>query len=179
MAIAPFEEAGERRTGRPGQLRLIDGGRGEGAPPRGAALHARSDDAEARRRSRAAHPTAQVPAVRRAAPLVTARPPAAAIRAQTLSRRRRTAVVALVLVAVALLALPLRGLGAITVDGRATPGGVPAGLAPGSRYVVQPGETLASIARMVNPAAATTIAHELFVSTGSSTVVPGERVTIP
>jgi len=101
------------------------------------------------------------------------------VRAQTLARRRRTVAVGVVLAAVVLLAMPLRALGAVTVDGRATPAGVAAGLAPGSIYVVQPGDSLRSIAVRVNPAALAVVEHELAASTGSSVLVPGEHVVIP
>jgi hypothetical protein len=87
--------------------------------------------------------------------------------------------VAVVVAALILLALPLRALGAVTVDGRATPGGAPAGLAPGAAYVVQPGDTLRTIALRVNPAALRSIESALARSIGSRTVVPGERVVIP
>lgn len=179
MAIAPLDDARDQGSGRRGGLRLIEGGRTAGAAPRGTALHARADDAEARRRARAAHPTARVPSAPRAMARSTeARTPAVA-RATTLARRRRTAALSVVVLSVVLLALPLRALGAVTVDGRSTPGGVPAGLAPGSVYVVQPGDSLASIARAVNPAAAATIEHQLAVASGSASVVPGEHVRIP
>jgi len=77
------------------------------------------------------------------------------------------------------LAMPLRALGAVTVLGQQTPGGVPAGLAPGSTYVVQHGDTLRSIAQRVNAAIAPLIAAELAAETGSAQVVAGEHVRIP
>jgi hypothetical protein len=95
------------------------------------------------------------------------------------SVRRRRVGLGVVLLSVVLLALPLRALGAVTVDGRPTPGAVPAGLAPGSVYVVQPGDTLRSIAAQVDPAAIGATARELATSTGASVVVPGEHVRIP
>jgi LysM repeat protein len=82
-------------------------------------------------------------------------------------------------VAIGLLAMPLHALGAVTLDGRPTPGGVPAGLAPGSVYVVQPGDTIASIAQRVNRAETASIGRDLAASTGSRVVVPGEHVAIP
>jgi hypothetical protein len=101
------------------------------------------------------------------------------VRAKTLARRRRTMAIGVVLVAVVLLAMPLRALGAVTVAGQPTPAGVPAGLAPGSIYVVQDGDTLRSIAMRVNAVAAAAIERELATSIGSSHVVVGEHVTIP
>jgi LysM repeat protein len=84
-----------------------------------------------------------------------------------------------VLAAVVLLAMPLRALGAVTVAGQPTPAGTPAGLAPGSVYVVQPGDTLRSIASQVNPSELGVIEHKLATSIGSTHVVAGEHVTIP
>jgi LysM repeat protein len=101
------------------------------------------------------------------------------VRAQTLARRRRTAGFSLVLAAVVLLAMPLHALGAVTVAGQPTPAGAPAGLAPGSVYVVQPGDTLRSIASQVNPAELGVIEHRLATSIGSTHVVAGEHVIIP
>jgi LysM repeat protein len=208
MAIAPLGEgAGHEHDPRHG-LRLVRGGRPTGAAPRRTARHAalgaesplrRVPDREALRRSRADHPTAQpVRSTRPGRPgasgvgataahvamdparFRTARPsPAVHRRASSVAVRRRAAGLGVVVVALVLLALPLRALGAVTVDGRPTPGAVPAGLAPGSVYVVQAGDTLASIAARVNPAAAPAIARELAVATGASTVVPGEHVVVP
>jgi hypothetical protein len=187
MAIAPLDDPrGEERG-----LRLVRGGRPAGAAPRGIARHAASDRTLALRRSRAAHPTARAlprPTIapvpeRRAAWATASLQPMVerqiATRTATLARRRRTAGFGIVLVALVLLAMPLRALGAVTLDGRATPNGTVAGLAPGALYVVQAGDTMTSIARRVNPAAAPAIARELVASTGSSTVVPGEHVVIP
>jgi len=105
--------------------------------------------------------------------------PRPSVRAQTLARRRRTLAIGVVLAAVTLLAMPLRAIGAITVDGRPTPAGVPAGLAPGSIYVVHNGDTLRSIALRVNPAELASIEQQLAASTGSTHLVAGEHVTIP
>jgi hypothetical protein len=198
MAIAPLDGAGDgARIGEPG-LRLVRGGRPIGAAPRGTARHAVSERTGALRRSRAAHPTAQ--SVATPLGVTTVSVPGAvgterAIalragiderasrrtlpRAATLARRRRTAGLGAVVAALVLLAMPLHALGAVTLDGRPTPGGVPAGLAPGSVYVVQSGDSIASIAQRVNPAQAATIEHALVASTGSRTVVPGEHVVIP
>jgi LysM repeat protein len=211
MAIAPIEGTTSERPAR--GLRVLEGGRRAGAPPRGTALHARDGRAEALRRSRAAHPTAATRVERTSAPVANpaellgdrrgadrgadrlrsdhqiAGAPRRAVaeaqargdvgrRAQAVARRR-IAGVAVVLAAVALLAMPLRALGAVTVAGQPTPAGVPAGLAPGSVYVVQPGDTLRSIALQVNRAEPATIEHELATSTGTPVVVAGEHVTIP
>jgi len=102
------------------------------------------------------------------------------VRAARKVRRRRIAVTVLVLGFVVLLALPLRALGTVTVSGQQTPGGTPAGLMDGSSYVVQPGDTLASIALQLNPtgdqrALVAAMASEI----GSHVVVPGEHVVLP
>jgi hypothetical protein len=96
-----------------------------------------------------------------------------------LRRRRITALVAFVAVAVA-LSLPLRALGTVTISGQPTPGGTPAGLMDGTVYVVQEGDTLASIAHELNPggdrrALVAVMAKEL----GSHVVVAGEHVLLP
>lgn len=200
MAIAPLgDERDGARTGEPG-LRLVRGGRPVGAATRGTARHAATERTEALWRSKAAHPTAR--ALGALPPVAWTAPPPAplrttlaadrrraavgglatrstSVRAASLARRRRTAGLGTVVVALVLLALPLHALGAETLDGRATPNGVPAGLAPGSVYVAQPGDSIASIAQRVDPSQAAAIAGELAASTGSRTVVPGEHVVIP
>lgn len=192
MAIAPLEEQGldPRASGSP-RLRVIDGGRTVDAVPRRSAAYARAAlDAELRR-ARGAHPSSWAVSPGRDLPtrgpdvarpktrlvVATTRQPAARPWART--RRRRATGIAVVGVALVLLAMPLRALGAVTVLGQQTPGGVPAGLAPGSTYVVQHGDTLRSIAQRVNAAIAPLIAAELAAETGSAQVVAGEHVRIP
>jgi predicted Zn-dependent protease len=46
-------------------------------------------------------------------------------------------------------------------------------------YVVQPGDTVSSIARMMNPVDPKVARTELVRELDSSVVVPGERVLIP
>jgi LysM repeat protein len=199
MAIAPLDDTKDGARSDGSGLRLVRGDRPAGATTRGTARHAASERTEALRRSRAAHPTAQsvgvplrVPSAHgptvEGARRATARRPAAIRRgtasraptsSSTLARRQRTAGAGAVLVALVLLALPLHALGAVSLDGRATPGGVPGGLAAGSVYVVQPGDTIASIAARVNLSQAAAIERDLVASTGSRTVVPGEHVVIP
>lgn len=189
MAIAPLDDPRGDHEGEGRALRLVRGGRPSASPTRGTARHAASDRTLELRRARAAHPTARPLAPPTAAPVpqrLVARPTLehhqehrVATTTSTLVRRRRTAGVGVVLAALVLLAMPLHALGAVTLDGRATPGGTVAGLAPGSVYVVQPGDSIASIAERVSPADARGIARELAASTGSATVVPGEHVVIP
>ena len=84
-----------------------------------------------------------------------------------------------VLAAVTLLALPVRALGAVTLAGQETPGAVPAGIAPGSVIVVQPGDTIRSLAVRINPGAVAQTARAIALEIGSSTLVPGEHVLVP
>jgi len=208
IAPLGHEGVREQREGaRRPPLRLVPGGRPAGAPRRGSALHARRGAegvlAPDQRRSRSAHPTAlsspsraarvtedavvDEPILSYERAMVTWRSldaeartqRRAAIRAQTLARRRRTVAVLAATMALVALALPLRALGAVTQSGQAAPGGVPTGLADGSIYVVQPGDTLAGIAAKVNPAAVGTLVHELGATLGTTAVVPGERIRIP
>jgi hypothetical protein len=100
-------------------------------------------------------------------------------RARMLSRRRRS-VVGLALVAgIIMLSIPGHAFGGVTGTGLPTDLANSAVVASGSQYVVQPGDTLNAIARMVNPIdpaeALRALTHEL----GSSVVVAGEHVVIP
>lgn len=95
-------------------------------------------------------------------------------------RRRRLVLAAIVTALVLVLALPLRSLGTVTTSGVVTPGGTPSGLGDGTPYVVQPGDTLASIARAINPSGdQSKLVSELRSEVGSSVVVPGEHVILP
>ena len=90
------------------------------------------------------------------------------------SRRVRHRRMVLGLVAVGLLvllALPIRAIGGHTIAGSAP--------APGQVYVVQNGDTLASIAQQVAPDRAGRLAARLAAEAGSSTIVPGEHLLIP
>ena len=55
----------------------------------------------------------------------------ASMRARTLARRRRTVAIGVVITAIVLLAMPLRSLGAVTVDGQPTPAASPSGARAG------------------------------------------------
>ncbi|MGC1419354.1 MAG: hypothetical protein WA786_04455 [Acidimicrobiales bacterium] len=96
-----------------------------------------------------------------------------------LKRRRRTLVVLALLAGLTILALPGVAFGGIEGGGLSSDLNNNATLAAGMVYVVQPGVTLDSIARMVNPTdpreARTSLVREL----GSSVVVTGEHVLIP
>jgi len=89
-------------------------------------------------------------------------------------RRRRVLVAALVAGLVAVLALPLSALGGAA----STPRGGAATAA--TVYVVQPGDTLWSIASRFDRGGDTRpLAEAIARETGSATVVPGERIAIP
>ena len=88
-----------------------------------------------------------------------------------LVRRCRVVVGVVVAVLLVLLALPIRAIGGST-DGPVSP-------AQGQAYVVQPGDTLASIAGRADPSHTNTMTARLTSETGSGTVVPGEHVFIP
>ena len=60
------------------------------------------------------------------------------------------------------------------------PSGVTTGLPDGSLYVVQPGDTLASIAHRINPAGdQAALVRALRTTVGSPVVVPGEHIVLP
>jgi hypothetical protein len=188
MAIAPFEEDhGTTSKATERSLRVIPGGRSVKAAPRRSAIHAAPPATEIPRSARAAHPSAQRPEqsrrlVRTVDPVTLRDPRTARLARPVLSartRRSRAALAVSVLAALVLLALPIRALGAVTLAGQATPGGVPAGLAPGSTYVVQAGDTIASLARRINPGDAAQLDRSLVAEVGSSTLVPGEHVVVP
>lgn len=100
-------------------------------------------------------------------------------RARMLARRRRSLVGLALVVGLAILALPGHAFGGITGSGLPTDLANSSVVASGMQYVVQPGDTLDSIARVVNPIdpaqARRALVHEL----GSSVVVAGEHVLIP
>ena len=94
--------------------------------------------------------------------------------------RRRTVVGAVALVAgLAVLGWPGHALGGVTGSGLPTDLATGSSLASGMVYVVQPGDTVGSIARAINPvdpgAARVALVREL----RSNVVVPGEHVLVP
>jgi hypothetical protein len=102
-----------------------------------------------------------------------------ASRLRMIQRRRRTAIALLLVLGSVILAWPGHAFGGTTNTGVPTDIANSSVLAPGMVYVVQPSDTLQSIATQVNPAnpalARRVLVHEL----GSSYVVPGEHVLIP
>lgn len=100
-------------------------------------------------------------------------------RARVRQRRQRLAATLVVLGALTILALPGHGYGATTGAGLSTDLANSSVLASGMNYIVQPGDTINTIARDMNPTdpaeARTLLVREL----GSTVVVPGEHVLIP
>ncbi len=96
-----------------------------------------------------------------------------------LARRRRTVVALALIAGLAILAIPGHAFGGITGSGLPTDLANSADLASGMQYVVQPGDTLNSIARMVNPLDPSRARQGLVRELGSSAVVAGEHVLIP
>jgi len=101
------------------------------------------------------------------------------IRARVRRRRQRLAATLVVLGALTILAIPGHVYGATTGAGLSTDLANSSVLASGMDYVVQPGDSINSIAHDMNtvdPAEARSLlVHEL----GSTVVVPGEHVLIP
>jgi hypothetical protein len=102
-----------------------------------------------------------------------------AARARVLQRRRRFAAALLLLGALTILALPGHTFGATTGAGLSTDLAGSSTLASGMEYVVQPGDTVNSIAREMNPVEPSFARSLLVRELGSSVVVPGEHVLIP
>jgi len=102
-----------------------------------------------------------------------------AARARMMRRRRRTVVATALVVGLVVLAWPGHAFGGVTGAGLPTDLATSSVLASGMVYVVQPGDTVGSIAQSMNPIdpsiARAALVHEL----GSSTVVAGEHVLIP
>ncbi len=90
-------------------------------------------------------------------------------------RRRRT-ILAMMGLALALLAFPLGGFGGASH----TTESASAAQIHGSTYVVEPGDSLWSIAERVDPSGdPRPLVSEMASKLGTYTVVPGEQITIP
>ena len=102
-----------------------------------------------------------------------------AARARMLRRRRRTLVALVLTLGIVILSWPGHAFGGVTGTGLPTDLANSSVLASGMVYVVQPGDSLATIARAVNPVdpaqARSALVHELH----SSVIVPGEHILIP
>jgi hypothetical protein len=96
-----------------------------------------------------------------------------------LQRRRRTLIAVALITGLAFLSWPGHAFGGTTNTGLSTDLANSSVLASGMVYVVQPGDTVSSIADMVNPVDPKFVRVELIRELGSSYVVPGEHVLIP
>ena len=100
-------------------------------------------------------------------------------RARMMQRRRRTLVASLLVLGLVVLAWPGHAFGGTTGAGLSTDLASSSTLASGMVYVVQPGDTVNSIARDMNPVdpsqARALLVHEL----ESTSVFVGEHVLIP
>ncbi|HUV57642.1 MAG TPA: hypothetical protein VMV96_02430 [Acidimicrobiales bacterium] len=115
------------------------------------------------------------------APLRSGRPLAErrAARARMMQRRRRSLVALALMMGLGVLAWPGHAFGGTTGAGLPTDLANSSVLASGMDYVVQPGDTVTSIAQLMNPVdpsrARVALVHEL----QSSVVVTGEHILIP
>jgi len=135
------------------------------------------DDAgeSSRRALRVVAPLGSAPRYR-VGPLVANR---RAARARMKARRRRSALAALVLVSLVLLAWPGHAFGGTNGVGLSTDLASSSTLSSGMVYVVQPGDTISSIAREVNPVSPSIARRALVAELRSQDVVSGEHVLIP
>jgi len=101
--------------------------------------------------------------------------------ARELRRKRKNRLYAGLVLAGALiiLAMPGAAFGGVTGTGLSTDIASSAELASGMVYVVQPGDTLTSIAEMVNPVNPKNAENVLVAQLASNFVIPGEHILIP
>ena len=102
-----------------------------------------------------------------------------AARARMKQRRRRSAIALLFVASLILLAWPGHAFGGTNGAGLSTDLASSSTLASGMVYVVQPGDTVASIARLANPVDPSLVRNALVEELHSSVVVTGEHVLIP
>jgi hypothetical protein len=102
-----------------------------------------------------------------------------AARARMLQRRRRTMVAVALVSGLAILGWPGHAFGGVTGAGLTTDLANSSVLASGMDYVVQPGDTLHSIAKLMNPVDPSLARNALVHQIDSSVVVPGEHIVIP
>ncbi len=100
-------------------------------------------------------------------------------RARMLQRRRRTLVALMLVGGLVILSWPGHAFGGTTSAGLPTDLANSSVLASGMEYAVQPGDSVGSIARMINPVDPSLARTDLVGELGSSVVVPGEHVLIP
>lgn len=116
-----------------------------------------------------------VPQYRRG-PLVANR---RAARVRMKARRRRSALAALLVASLVLLAWPGHAFGGTNGVGLSTDLATGTTLSSGMVYVVQPGDTVTSIARMLNPVNPSLAVQALIDELRSTVVIAGEHVLIP
>jgi len=102
-----------------------------------------------------------------------------AARARMMKRRRRTLVVFALLLGLVILSWPGHAFGGETGAGLPIDLANSSVLASGMNYVVRPGDTVNSIAQMMNPIDPKVARVDLIRELDSSAVVPGERILIP
>ncbi|MEO9181789.1 MAG: hypothetical protein ABI298_09090 [Acidimicrobiales bacterium] len=102
-----------------------------------------------------------------------------ASRARMMQRRRRTLVALLLVTGLVILSWPGHAFGGTTGGGLSTDLANSSVLASGMEYVVQPGDTVHSIATLMNPVDPSVAQGALDREIHSSVVVPGEHVLIP
>ena len=102
-----------------------------------------------------------------------------AARARMMKRRRRTLVATALLLGVVILSWPGHAFGGETGAGLPSDLATSSVLASGMNYVVQPGDSVNSIAQMMNPIDPKVARADLVRELDTSVVVPGERVLIP
>ncbi len=102
-----------------------------------------------------------------------------AARARMKKRRRRSALVAMVLASFVLLAWPGHAFGGTNGVGLSTDLASSSTVSSGMVYVVQAGDSIDTIARLVNPVNPSVARRALVKELDSSVVVTGEHVLIP
>jgi hypothetical protein len=96
-----------------------------------------------------------------------------------LKRRRRTLIVLALLLGLTILSLPGVAFGGVSSSGLSSDLNNDATLAPGMVYVVQPGDSINSIAAAMNPADPSKARGQLVHELDSRVLVRGEHVLIP
>ena len=102
-----------------------------------------------------------------------------AARERMMRRRRRAVLVFGIVASVVILAWPGHAFGGVTSSGANADANLNSTLTAGMVYVVQPGDTISSIARVVNSTNVNHVKSELIKELRSSVVLAGEHVLIP
>ncbi len=100
-------------------------------------------------------------------------------RARVQRRRRQTLVGLALTLGIVILSWPGHAFGGVTGSGLPTDLANSSVLSSGMVYVVQPGDTLTSIARAVNPVDPAQARADLVHVLHSTVIVPGEHILIP